>query len=216
MKKLLGKILSLLILFIVFPMVFGSVKAASFSFDKSTVSTTNGGTFQISVTVNPGSDALNSVDSYVTFDNTLLKATAVAAGTLFPTVTHDESTAGRVYIAGLVNDSASPVTTSGTLATITFQGLKDGSGTLSFNCDSSKIVKNDINASNVMTCSQNGTSTATIGSGGSSGGSNNPAPTSPPSNPEQLPQTGTFDNVVKFVIPAMILLIVGGAFRLLL
>jgi hypothetical protein len=187
MKKILGKILSLLILFIVFPLVFGSVKAASFSFDKSTVSTTNGGTFQVAVIVNPGSDSLNSVDAYVTFDASVLKATAVTAGTLFPTVTHDESTSGRVYIAGLVNDSASPVTTSGTVATITFQGLKEGTATLAFNCDSSKIVKNDINASNVMTCSQNGTSAATIGSGGSSGGSNNPAPTSPPSNPEQLP-----------------------------
>ena len=55
--------------------LFLSVQAAALKFDKTTVSTTNGGTFQIAVTVDPGSDALNSVDAYVSFDSTLLKAT---------------------------------------------------------------------------------------------------------------------------------------------
>ena len=207
MKKIIIKIFSLAILFIVLPVVFGSANAASLKFDKTTVSTTNGGTFQIAVTVDPGSDALSSTDVYVTFDSTLLKANSVTAGSLFPTVSNDISTAGKVYIAGMVNDPASSISTTGTLATITFQGLKDGTATLSFDCATSKIIKNDINSSNVIVCSTNGTSAVTIGSGGT-------APTSAPVS--ELPQSGVFDNVVKLVIPGIILLLLGSIFRLVL
>ena len=193
--------------FFMFLPLFLSVQAAALKFDKTTVSTTNGGTFQVAVTVDPGSDALNSVDAYVSFDSTLLKATVVSAGTLFPTVSNDISTSGKVYIAGMVNDPASSVSSAGTVATITFQALKDGTATLSFDCNTSKIIKNDINASNVIVCSTNGTSAVTIGGGGTQ-------PTSAP--PSQLPQSGIFDNVVKFMVPGTIMLILGGILRLVL
>lgn len=200
-------ILSLTLFLSVAPFVFG-VQAATLKFDKTTATAANGATFQISVIVDPGSDALNSTDVYVIFDPTLLKATAVAAGSLFPTVSNDVSTSGKVYIAGLVNDPASSISTSGTLATITFQGLKEGTGTLSFDCNTSKIIKNDINASNVMTCSQNGSSTVTVGSGSAA------APAVAP--PSELPQTGILDNLIKFAIPGAILLLLGSALRLVL
>lgn len=202
--------LSLLFFLSVTPFVFG-VNAASLNFDKTTATAANGATFQIGVVVDPGTDKMNSTDVYVTYDATLLKATTVTAGTLFPTVTNDISTSGKVYIAGLVNDPASSVGTSGTVATITFQGLKEGTGTLSFDCNSSKIIKDDVNATNVLNCSSNGTSAVTIGSGGT-------VPTSTPGAavPTQLPQSGVFDNVVKFAIPGSILLILGGILRLVL
>ncbi|MFA6532423.1 MAG: cohesin domain-containing protein [Patescibacteria group bacterium] len=206
MRNLISKFLLLIIFFVVVPFVL-SAEAASLNFDKSTATAANGATFQISVTVNPGSDALNSTDVYVTYDATLLKATAVSAGTMFPTVSNDISTSGKVYIAGMVNDPASSISTTGTLATITFQGLKEGTGTLAFDCSTSKIIKNDINASNVITCSSNGTAAVTVGSGGA-------APTAAP--PSQLPQTGIFDNVIKFALPGGILLILGSVLRLVL
>ena len=149
MNSIFKKFLLIIIFLVILPLVT-EVQAASLNFDKSTATAANGATFQISVTVDPGSDALNSTDVYVTFDATLLKATAVSAGTMFPTVSNDISTSGKVYIAGMVNDPASSVSTTGTLATITFQGLKEGTGTLSFDCNTSKIIKNDINASNVL------------------------------------------------------------------
>ena len=211
MNNLFKTFLSLVIFLVVAPFVF-SAQAASLKFDKTTATAANGATFQISVTVEPGSDALNSTDVYVTYDATLLKATLVSAGSLFPTVSNDISTSGKVYIAGMVNDPASSISTTGTLATITFQGLKEGSGTLSFDCNTSKIIKNDINASNVMTCSQNGTAAITVGSGSGT------APTTAPNNsaPAELPQSGIFDNVVKFAFPGAILLILGGVLRLVL
>ena len=212
MKKSLGRILFLLILFIVFPAVFGSANAASLKFDKTTVSTTNGGTFEIAVTVDPGSDTLSSVDAYVAYDASYLKVNTVTAGTLFPTVSNDISTSGKVYIAGMVNDPTTSISTSGTVATITFQALKDGSTTLTFDCNTSKIIKNDINASDVMTCSQNNSSAVTVGSGGSSGGTN-PTSAAPVS---ELPRSGVFDNVANIAIPGIILLLLGSIFRLVL
>src|SRR3989339_1867820 len=211
MNNLFKTFLSLVIFLVVAPFVF-SAQAATLKFDKTTATAANGATFQISVTVEPGSDALNSTDVYVTYDATLLKATLVSAGSLFPTVSNDISTSGKVYIAGMVNDPASSVSTTGTLATITFQGLKEGTGTLSFDCNTSKIIKNDINASNVITCSQNGTSAVTVGSGSGT------APTTAPNNsaPAELPQSGIFDNVVKFAFPGAILLILGSVLRLVL
>ena len=211
MNNLFKTFLSLVIFLVAAPFVL-SVQAASLKFDKTTATAANGATFQISVTVEPGSDALNSTDVYVTYDATLLKATLVSAGSLFPTVSNDISTSGKVYIAGMVNDPASSISTTGTLATITFQGLKEGSGTLSFDCNTSKIIKNDINASNVMTCSQNGTAAITVGSGSGT------APTTAPNNsaPAELPQSGIFDNVVKFAFPGAILLILGSVLRLVL
>ncbi len=185
--------------------------AASLKFDKGTVSVSNGGTFQIAVTVDPSPDNVSSTDVYITYDATALKPTTVTAGSLFPTVTNDISTSGKVYIAGLVNDAASSISTSGTLATITFQALKEATVTLSFDCNSSKVVKNDINATNVLNCSQNGSSTVTIGAGSSSGATATPAPTS-----GTLPVSGVFDNVVKFAVPGMILLLMGSILRFVL
>ncbi len=206
------QILTLLMFFSLVPLVF-SVEAASLTFDKTTATVANGATFTIGVVVDPGTDKMNSTDVYVTYDATLLKATAVAAGSLFPTVTNDISTSGKVYIAGLVNDPASSISTSGTVATITFQGLKEGSGTLSFDCNSSKIIKDDVNATNILTCSSNGTSAVTIGSGTA-------LPTVTPGAggtvPTQLPQSGVFDNVIRFAIPGTILLILGSVLRLVL
>ena len=209
MKKL-GKLILFLIFFgVLLPNYFTLVEAASLKFGSTTASTTNGGTFQIAVTVDPGSDSLSSTDIYVIFDSTLLKANSVTAGTLFPNVSNDISVLGKVYIAAMVNDTSNSISTTGTIATITFQGLKDGSGTLSFDCNSSKIIKNDLNATNVIACSSNGTSAVTIGAGGSS----NPTQ-APSSNPAQLPESGIFDNVVRFAIPGIILLLLGSAFRL--
>lgn len=205
----LKKAALLLLFFLLLPFVT-VVNAASLKFDKTTVSTTNGGTFQIAVTVDPGSDALSSVDAYVTYDASYLKVNTVTAGTLFPTVSNDISTSGKVYIAGMVNDPTTSISVSGTVATITFQALKDGTTTLAFDCNSSKVIKNDINASNVMTCSQNNSSVVTIGSGGGA------APAADNSVPAELPQTGIFENVASIAIPGIILLLLGGVFRLVL
>jgi hypothetical protein len=214
MKNILKTILLVSVFLLSLPII-NPAWAGLLKFDKTTVTVANGASFQIAVMVNPGSDSLNSTDAYVTFDPTLLKVTAVTAGSLFPTVTHDESTAGKVYIAGMVNDPASSIPNAGTIATITFQGLKDGTGTIFYDCNASKIIKDDINASNVIVCSQNGTSVVTVGNGGGSTSSDNGSGQTNPVSSE-LPQSGVFDNVVKLVIPGTILIILGSVLRFVL
>ena len=195
------------ILFLI-PVVWGKVAAATLKFDKTTYSVADNGTFQVQVIVDPGSDQINSVDAYVLYDPNVFKPQSVADGTLFPNVKSNTSTSGIVYVAGYVSDPASFISTGGTIATITFQGLTDATATLTFDCSTSKIVKADINATNVMQCSQNGQATVTVGAGG-------PAATAAPT-PSVLPRTGIIDNVVKLAVPGTILLFLGYAARLIL
>ena len=216
MKNLL-KIIPILMFFVFVPAFFAA-EAAYLKFDNATVTAANGATFQIGVIVEPGTDSLSSADVYVTYDSTLLKATVVTSGTQFPTVTNDIATSGKVYIAGMVNDPSASISASGTLATITFQALKDGTGTLAYDCNLSKIIKNDVNATNVIVCGSNLTSAVTVGAGGS--GTTTPTPTGTgsvePTAISELPQSGVFDNVAGMAIPGMIILIIGLGIRLVL
>lgn len=206
MKKDLLVVVLLIIAFSIVPRIY-SVWAASFGFDQTTVTVQPGGTFSLKVTVDAGSDELSSVDAYVSYDSSLLTADSVADGTFFPTVTNDTTTKGKVYIAGMVDDPATSKKGTGTLATITFKGAADGAATVSYDCSSSKIIKNDINATNVLECTKNGKAAITIGSGAVS----TPYPT-----PSALPKSGVFENVIKFAVPGAVLLFLGAAVRLLL
>jgi len=216
MKKILLTIFVLLFFFWLYPQVNAQAEAASLKFDKTTATVDVNSTLTISVMVDPGSESINGLDAYITYDATVLEAQSVANGTYFPYVSNN-ITSGKVYIAGMVDDTASSKTGTGTIATITFKGLKAGTAALAYDCTNSKIVKNDINATNILTCSENGTVTVTVGSGtnssdsSSSSGSSSTTPT-----PSALPQTGFFDEVPKYAIPGLILLLVGIMTRLLI
>lgn len=208
-KNLVYSSLFLLIFFFV-PFFSGKIEAGFFSFDKSAYSVDAGATVELKVVIDAGSDELNGVDAYIKYDSSLVSVDSVADGSFFPTVSKETGTSGTVWIAGYVDDPATSKTGTGTLATITFKGLKDGSVTLGFDCDSSKIVKNDINASNVLVCSKNTSASIKIGVGGSS---TEPTTAAPPST---LPQSGIFDNVVKYAVPGVVLFLIGAVARLIL
>lgn len=209
-----------LFLFVIFvvPTILGRSEAASLKFGTTALTVTTGQTVTVDVVVDAASDQVSSTDAYVVYDPTLLEATTVTVGTFFPTVTNN-ITAGKVYIAGLVDDPATSKTGSGTLATITFKGLKDGTGTLTFDCsatasNTSKVVKNDINATNVLVCSENGQATVTVGTGTAVTPTSTSSATNP--TPSVLPQTGIIENIQVLAVPGMILLLVGGLLRLAL
>lgn len=111
----------------------------------------------------------------------------------------------------MVNDPTSFISSTGAVATITFQGLKDGSGSLSFDCNNSKIIKNDTNATNVLNCSQNNNVSIKIGNSSSSNQQENNDNNSD-SLPKSLPQSGIFDNVIKIGIPGILLILIGTFF----
>lgn len=199
------------------PVVFvKSAEAALLKFDKTTVSVNANDTFTVDVIVDAGSSQISSTDAYVLYDANVVQAQSVTASAFFPTVTN-QITSGKVFIYGTVDDPAVFKTGSGTVATITFKALKDGTTTLTYDCvqdsgSSSKIIQNDLNATNIIVCSQNGTVSVTVGSGtsgASSGGIQS-------SNPSSLPQTGVIENLNRLAIPGAVLVILGGVLKLIL
>lgn len=203
--------------YILIPIYFGSVNAASLKFDKTTGTVAVGETINVAVQVEAGTEQIRGVDIYVLYDQTVLEATAVTDGGAFPTL-FKTLTPGKTYIAAGVDDPATTKTGSLLAATITFKGLKNGTASITFLCqtntgNTSKIIKADIDATNIITCADNGSLSLTVGSGGTVGGSTNPT-TAP--LPTQLPRTGFFDEIVKWSIPGTVLILIGGAMRLLL
>ena len=186
--------------------------AATLLFDPTTITTNPQQTFTVNVNVNAGSDKITSTDAYILYDQNLLEIQSIANGTFFPTVSKNTTTGGKVYIAGMVNDPATSKTGSGTIATITFKAKANGTVTLRYDCTQgsttdSNVTKNDLNATDIIVCANNGTSTVTVETGTSS-------PTATPgaggTNPTaELPKSGVFDNVIKFAIPGAILFLLG-------
>ena len=194
------------------------LEAAYLKLEPATVSSNANETFTINVNIDTENEEVNSADVYITYDAGLLEAQQVVAGSFFPTVTNNIAS-GRLYIAGLVEDPASSKKGTGTIATVTFKALKDGFATLSIDCSSSKIVKADVNATNILECSKNGSSQVTIGSGtttdNNSSASNNQSSTDN-SNSQSLPKTGFLDNLVNVGLPGLILLTFGLVGKILL
>lgn len=198
----------------------GRVEAAFLRFDKSTVSVSAGSTFTLDAVVDAGSDQITSTDMWILYDSTLLEAQSASSAAFFPAVTNNIS-AGKVYIAGLVTDPGTYKTGSGSVATITFKGLQNGTATISYDCradvsNSSKVIKNAVDPTNVINCAQNGTSIVTIGTGGIT-------PTAVPTTvygtqpvPTSLPQTGIMDQLPKLILFGSLFMIAGVVMRIFL
>lgn len=198
------------------------VEAASLKFDQGTVTVSAGSTFTLNAVVDSGSDQITSTDMWILYDSTLLEAQSASAAAYFPAVTNN-ITAGKIYIAGLVTDPGTYKTGVGNVATITFKGLKNGQATITYDCradvsNSSKIIKNAVDPTNVINCAQNGTSIVTIGTGGSITPTT-AIPTSvyrPQTQPTALPQSGIMDEMPKLFVAGGLFIMVGIVMRVLL
>lgn len=202
----------------------GAVDAAFLKFDKASYSVAVDETFDVEIIVNPGSEQITSVDAYVIYDSAIINADSVTEGSYFPTVLNDLTT-GKVYIAGLVDSPSDYKEGVGTVATVTFKALKEGETDLVFDCDgqatvTSKVIKNDINSTDIIVCSENGTATVTIGVGGTTpdatgGAEDTPTPTPTQAVVTQLPASGTTENMIAMSILGAILVGVGGLTKLI-
>lgn len=214
MRKSVSIVFATIIAFLLYAQAASAASAASLKFNSTTYSGAVGGTVKVDVIVNPGTDSISGVDAHVTYDATVLQAQSVTAGTYFPAV-NESIASGKVSIYASVTDPASSKTGEGTIASITFVVLKNGSSNLQFYCDSatynsSKVVKNDINATNIIVCSQNGSAVVTGGTGGTSG---NPQIT--PTPVTQLPAAGTVENISFVAIIGVALIALGGIVKFL-
>jgi hypothetical protein len=217
--------------------VASDAEAAVLKFDPTSVTKNADETFDVDIIVDAEEEQISGTDAYIIFDSEIVEAQSVEAGTFFPAVNNSIET-DQVYINGVVTDSTDSKTGQGVLATVTFRMKSSQPGTMEFYCDltqndTSKIVKNDINATNVIECadltllSLNGGTTP-------SGATATPVPTSLPAsggtNPTaipqqqtviyqtggQLPQSGVFDNVLKYSIPGAIFIVLGVVIKFLI
>lgn len=199
----------------------GGVYAAFLKFDQSSFTVSEGDTFDVQIIVNPGSDQITSVDAYITYDEAVLSADSVTDGTYFPTVLNDLSE-GKAYVAGFVNSPSDFKTGTGTVATVTFSAQKVGTTDLVFDCDgqatvTSKVIKNDINSTNIITCSQNGTATVTVKVAGSTTTTNTTTTSDPTSTPTptkqqatSLPASGSTETMMMVGLIGVALVAVGS------
>ena len=124
MKKDITRLFIALFLFLWVATVHGSVYAAFLKFDQASYDLEVGDTFDVQIIVNPGTEEVTSIDSYVKYGSSVINATGVTEGSYFPTVLND-LTSGKVYIAGLVDSPSDFKSGTGTVATITFEALKN-------------------------------------------------------------------------------------------
>ncbi len=213
---------NLFVCLFVYLFISSSVQAASVKFDKGTVTINANETFTLDAIVDAGSDQITSTDMWILYDSTVLEAQSASPGAFFPAVTNN-ITAGKVYVAGLITDPGTYKTGSGTVAKITFKALKNGTATITYDCradvsNSSKVIKNAVDPTNVINCAQNGTSIITIGTGGVVPTSA-AIPTSIYSSgtpPTSLPQSGIMDELPRLSMIGGILIVAGILLRVLL
>jgi len=224
------KRLSFLLTFLFFLSLYFFLPRTTFGaflkFDKTTVSSQATQTFTVDVTVDAGTDQVTSTDIWIVYDPSYLEAQTVTNGTFFPAVTSN-ITSGKVSITGLIVDPGTYKTGTGVVATVTFKSLLNGTNSLSFDCrtdvsNSSKIIKNDVNATNIIECSKNVGATVTIGGTATSSSSSTGTYATPtvssvqPTVAGTLPESGIVENIARFAIPGLILLMIGAMLRLAL
>lgn len=230
MKTFILLFISVAVLLFLLPLRQG-IFAATLQFDPSSKSLKIGETAEIKINVQAGADQVTSADAYITYDQNILEVQNVTMGTFFPTTSKDFSKLGKIYMAGMIDDPATSKAGAGTLGSVFFKAKANGTTTAVFTCEQgattdSNITKNDLNATDVIQCSSNGKAAITVGDGDAAvtptPTTTAPTPTSTatpsptPKPPTQLPQSGVFDNVVKYSVPGVVLLFLGGVVRLLL
>lgn len=196
--------------------------AATLNFNPSSVNTQQDGTFSVDVTIDAGTEQVTGTDIYVLYDPQYLQLQTVTAGSFFPKSDNLPSS-GKLYVWGVIENQGEYKSGQGVVSTLTFKMLRGGNTTVTFQCNSantetSKILKNDINATNVINCGGNGSLLVNATGTGSTNNSNNngSSSTSTTTTVTTLPQSGVYENVVAYALPGVILLLVGAALRLAL
>ncbi len=207
--------------------------AATLQIDPPTVTTSVGNTFEVKISVNSGGEEINAIDAFVIYDASMFDVQSVTDGTFFPTVLHDTKKSGKVYVAGMVDNPGTFKVGAGTVASLIFKAKKNGTSTLVFDCTQgsttdSNVVKNDLNATDIIVCASNKSSQATVGGVTTTTTTvvptatpvpvvaiSTPIPTAVPV-PKVLPKSGVFENITRFAAPGVVLVIIGFGMRLLL
>jgi hypothetical protein len=217
-KKLIGAIAFscfLFVLAVVYPHV--SQAAVSFTIDAPSGDLTRGESYDFTVSVNTGTDAVTTTQANVNYDTTVLQLVSVTQGNFFDSVTYQQTGTGTVLLSG-TNTTAKSGSGSFAVIRFTLTATSTGSTTL---CTVTPVDN-----------APSPTVTPTPGAGG--GPSVTPVPTSPytvtqpptvvtnvlyPTSgpyPTQIPTAGAITGWQIGVVASLVLLGLGAVGMLLL
>ncbi len=209
----------------------------NFLFDTSSKNVQMGNTLEVPVNIHTDSGTeVIGADIWLTIDESYLDVQSINQGSYFPTVTGQKTGTGKIYIAGILEDTTTTKTGDGTVATILFTPQKTGTTEIHFDCrgndisDTSKININFSNPQNVIDCSSTASNTLTVNVSASSAdptptpeggvGAATPTPetyvpggTNITPTPSGLPNSGFFDNTMYYMISGGALMSIGGIMR---
>lgn len=186
------------------------VEAASLMFDPESSDIEEGETFSVDVNIDAETQQVAGTDIYISYDSSIVSLQSVTGGDYFPLVSNIPTT-GQLYISGVIANQGEYKTGEGTVATLVFKGEAEGTTNLDFSCDltqteTSKIIQNDINSSNIIDCSTLTPHTVVVGGGS----------TSTTTKPTSLPASGVYDDMLRYSALGGVLLAAGLGLRVIM
>lgn len=200
----------IIFLFILFtPKVYGA--SATLSLSPSYGTYTAGDVFDLEVNLNTGGGKTVGTDVIVNYDPVLLKMTDIVIGSIYTQYVGKEidNTTGKATISGISNELEKAFTGTGTFATLKFQGLKTGTGTISF-----AYTQGSRNDSNVMDYDTQ-TDILTAATGGTynlvAGGSASatPTPITDDNTDNTIPESGVSFPTISLTVFGLMTIILG-------
>lgn len=211
MNQVLRQSIFVVFSFLILTMVSVSrVEAASLLFDPESSDIEEGETFSVDVNIDADTKQIAGTDIYITYDSSIVSLQSVTGGDYFPLVSNIPTT-GKLYISGVIANQGEYKTGEGTVATLVFKGDAEGTTNLEFTCDlaqteTSKINQNDINASNIIDCSALNSHAVVVGGGS----------TSTTTKPTSLPESGVYEDMMRYSAMGGILLFTGLGLRVIM
>ncbi len=121
-----------------------SAQAADLSLSPSSGTYAVGNSFNLNVDIIISGESVDGVEAVLSFDPTVLQVNSITTGSLFssyPSKTYDNS-AGTISIAALAEIGV-PITQGGSIATITFEGIAQGTTEVTFDSEGSDISESE-------------------------------------------------------------------------
>ena len=223
MKKIFCLILVVFCFWIVKPVM---AAGPMLKFVPNTGSYSNGSSFSVTIAIDSGTEKVQAVDVWATFDTaklevlTVVKATNPAfdfnmgaaninsAGGKFD-ITFSPSAGGAAFEATAV---------SGDLAVVTFKAKATGTANVNFACVAGSDIDSNIfniSTNDVIECASNINGSYTITDGGTSNPNPTAVPTAVPVTGTELPKTGTVETTIALMIFGFVSLLSSLALKFL-
>lgn len=220
-----------LLVFIVMFSLFrvGTVKASAAArlyLDPSSATKNIGDTFTVTAKVDSGGEVIGGVDGIGTYDSSRLELSSItqASDMVFSSVDGGGSCTskisdGKFSFSCNANSAVGSQSVSGSLVVFTFKAKATGTALVKFTCVDGSTVDSNIvkasTASDVITCSSNGSGSYTINEGSSSSSTTTTTttstatstPTSTSSTTTELPQTGSVGVTVGLIVFGLVSLL---------